>query len=560
MSFIWFVLAGCAEQADSDSDSESDTDTDTNTDSDTDTDTDTGPCVPTTEVPYDGLDQDCDGSDLVDVDGDGYAAEEAGGEDCDDSDPARYPEACGDGVLTDCTRGTEDGLVTVDGATFEDLQQALDAATEGSTVDICAGTWNGPFVAALALELVGVSGADTTILDGQNAGTTLTVAPDTRITGLSLVGGSGDSSAGGLALSAPGQLSLDGCVVSGNVTASAGGGLLVPEGSTATISDTSIEDNEASEGGGLWVGEDSTVHLVGSTTVSGNTAGTGGGLSLASATLDGGIVEGNVSTDSGGGGIATTGDCSISRTEIAANQARLGAGLWIYDGLVALDDVAVHDNVASINGGGALATRGELYTSGGSTSFTGNRAETGGGLYLFDSTMSGGLLDGNQATSMGGGAYLYGSSLGAVTVTGNGSDDLGGGVYLEADSTLESTTVAFNTAPRGGGVACYGPFCALVLSDVTDNTATESGGGLLLQFYDGVVDRCTILRNTAPVGGGASTTAVGPYVAMLASIASDWGVDADDNVPDDILVGLVSVSGYGAGASFVCDDACTPAP
>ena len=40
------------------------------------------------EVAYDGIDQDCSGADLVDVDGDGLAAIEAGGGDCDDEDPS----------------------------------------------------------------------------------------------------------------------------------------------------------------------------------------------------------------------------------------------------------------------------------------------------------------------------------------------------------------------------------------------------------------------------------------------------------------------------------------
>ncbi|MFZ5482502.1 MAG: putative metal-binding motif-containing protein [Myxococcota bacterium] len=57
------------------------------------------------EVPYDGVDQDCSGGDLVDVDGDGHAAEEARGHDCNDGDPAVHPDAdelAGDGVDQDC--------------------------------------------------------------------------------------------------------------------------------------------------------------------------------------------------------------------------------------------------------------------------------------------------------------------------------------------------------------------------------------------------------------------------------------------------------------------------
>ncbi len=45
------------------------------------------------EVPYDDIDQDCDGEDLIDVDCDGFVGVEAGGDDCDDNNAAVYPGA-----------------------------------------------------------------------------------------------------------------------------------------------------------------------------------------------------------------------------------------------------------------------------------------------------------------------------------------------------------------------------------------------------------------------------------------------------------------------------------
>ena len=54
-----------------------------------------------TEIPYDGIDQDCDGNDLIDVDGDGFDVTT----DCDDNNPTVYPGATeipGDGVDQDC--------------------------------------------------------------------------------------------------------------------------------------------------------------------------------------------------------------------------------------------------------------------------------------------------------------------------------------------------------------------------------------------------------------------------------------------------------------------------
>ncbi len=57
------------------------------------------------EVPYDGVDQDCDGEDVVDADGDNFIAEEAGGNDCDDTNADVYPgakEIPFDGIDNDC--------------------------------------------------------------------------------------------------------------------------------------------------------------------------------------------------------------------------------------------------------------------------------------------------------------------------------------------------------------------------------------------------------------------------------------------------------------------------
>lgn len=92
------------------------------------------------DVPYDGIDQDCDGVDVTDVDQDGYDAIEAGGTDCDDADGEIHPDIddpCGgvdddcDGVEDDDADADGDGVTTCDGDCDDN-----DAAVSPDATDI----------------------------------------------------------------------------------------------------------------------------------------------------------------------------------------------------------------------------------------------------------------------------------------------------------------------------------------------------------------------------------------------------------------------------------------
>jgi hypothetical protein len=69
------------------------------------------------DIPYNGIDEDCDGFDLTDVDQDGWDAEEAGGEDCADANSAIHPDAeesCADGRDNDCDGEVDEGCTEQD--------------------------------------------------------------------------------------------------------------------------------------------------------------------------------------------------------------------------------------------------------------------------------------------------------------------------------------------------------------------------------------------------------------------------------------------------------------
>ena len=86
------------------------------------------------EIAYDGIDQDCDGRDLTDVDGDGFAAIEAGGPDCNDQDPNVNPqqtESC-NGIDDNCNGQIDEGVLNTywidsDGDGFGDPNQTTQA-------------------------------------------------------------------------------------------------------------------------------------------------------------------------------------------------------------------------------------------------------------------------------------------------------------------------------------------------------------------------------------------------------------------------------------------------
>ena len=65
------------------------------------------------DVPYNGIDEDCDGEDVEDVDLDGYLAAEVGGDDCADGNPEIHPDAeelCS-GADEDCDGEVDEGCV-----------------------------------------------------------------------------------------------------------------------------------------------------------------------------------------------------------------------------------------------------------------------------------------------------------------------------------------------------------------------------------------------------------------------------------------------------------------
>jgi hypothetical protein len=402
----------------------------------------------------DGVDEDCDGAVdegavdrgawYLDADGDGYgdagasalscsrpSGYVADARDCDDGDSGVHPgasELC-DGIDNDCD-GSADGagLATwFDSAgTPTDLSATLGAGSAGAAVtlgmtrsgelNLCPGTWYLHLeVSAADVSVVGPAGSGSTVLQGDAAGSIVTVLSGSSVIaleGLTLRGGV-DSYGGGIDGGAHVlDVTLDDVVVQDCFAYSDGGGIYLA-GSSLSATGLVLDGNQAiSSGGGLYQ--------------------YGGSAGLAELT-----VTDNSAGYAGGGLYLAAGGFSLEDALISGNQADYGGGMLLYYATVELVDNDVDGNNADVWGGGVY-------------------------LHASDFSMQSSRVVGNHVaygtySGVGGGLASYYSS--AIRCTGSAAESAGiyanyayygGGVYLyDAASTLVSSACDWGSTVTG---------------------------------------------------------------------------------------------------------------
>uniref|UniRef100_UPI00388F7E3D beta strand repeat-containing protein n=1 Tax=Treponema sp. TaxID=166 RepID=UPI00388F7E3D len=440
---------------------------------------------------------------------------------------------------------------------FESLNQALSAiAVTGSPSNDYRIFVNGTLTGineisssvngkAQSITVSGLTGNSTDILNGNSAGTVLTVSTTVPVTirKLKITGGISENG-GGLNIAAGADVTLgEGSLITGNSASGDGGGIY--NKGTLTLSGGTISANEvtgaSSAGGGVYNTKTFTM-----------TGGTIGGSTASNANK----ASGSAAL---GGGVGNYGSSAIFTMQgglISHNEAEKGGGVYgESSAAITIEDGTISGNSASAAGGGiyvsSLGNTDKIEIKGGTIS-SNTAGEGGAGIMAVSSNLkiSGGTIQKNSAGANAGGGICFNGASNTLTISGGtiggtsaseaNTAGEGAGIYLTA-GTLNITggTISYNTATKAGGAIYLGSYNSPTMTmsggTISSNSCTATtasigygGGGIYANkactFTGGTISSNTTANST----GGAIYAAVSPSVGSSVSIPTGGSVGKND--------------------------------
>lgn len=421
--------------------------------------------------------------------------------------------------------------VCASGCAYVSIQDAVDAAGSGDTIMILDPIHTeGGIVVGTDLTLAG-DPAHRPILQaaagpGLAVDRVLEIGPfaDVSVRDLVIRHGHPTAGGGGGVLNA-GELRLVRTDVQYNDAGGWHGGGILSTGSLDLVDSVVVANVAALKGGGISCEQPCSISALRTTVdanlldVSDPTSFGGGGLFLSgTGRLESSHVGDNLcsgSTDDGaGGGIAVSvGELVLIDTDVVANQAGKGGGIYS-NGPLTVVRGSISDNVAThvIGAAGGIASGGEPT--------------------LLEST----VVSGNTG-SEGGGVRATGQSftIRRTAIVDNHASRFGGGLTttIGGPTIVEDSLVAGNTSPQGGGISVT-PFTEVRVrnSTISGNTSDEKGGGLWVGV-SGVLQlsNVTVTDNTASPAGLTGIDGGGIFVV------DDGSQHGDVEVRSSIIAG-----------------------
>lgn len=213
-----------------------------------------------------------------------------------------------------------------------------------------------------------------------------------------------------------------------------------------------------------------------------------------------------------------------------------GGAIRIIDGNLTLAQSKISNSKASGDGGGIFASSSnptnEITLNG--THIEGNQAPNGGGVYVTGGRFAmtnGSSVTSNSANALGGGIYLN-DTAGVIqnAIIKNNTTEFygtGGGIVFDGvettpiTSTINNTVITENMAGTAGGIYNTGADVRITASRIDSNTASDLGGGGILNQRLMTIQGSLIEQNQATGsgagGGGISNLGVNAELTILSS-------------------------------------------
>jgi uncharacterized membrane protein len=369
----------------------------------------------------------------------------------DDPRPTNLGPDMGADEYNDCLALLLSSNPAVNGHIYGRLQEALDNAMFGDTIQVAEGTcyesilidkditilgsWKKDFSdyvrTAEGYIIANISHVDASYTTNRVATIANTVS-EASISRL-VFQNSDTASNGGCILSQADHLALS-IVGLDFCHAANGGGIYVSQG-TVDMDRVWIWSNRADgDGGGIYAGANVTVTFGASIWNNEATGGSGGGLYAAggSQVYGGGSFSSN--TAASGGGIYGVGATLVLYgTDVDGNQASAGngGGIYVTGGcLLEAVNLGLSDNTATGSGGG-------LY-----------RSDAGGSALVYHATIHGN--DANAPAGQGGGVYNVGSAMViSASIVANNTASAGSGIYGGGSGVAVDYTLRWNNTYAG---------------------------------------------------------------------------------------------------------------
>jgi len=382
------------------------------------------------------------------------------------------------------------------------IQLAIDAASNGDTVYLCAGTYHlsGTLMGANHTVLQG-AGAGSTILDGGatfadgeyvSGGHRILDTNETPMSISDMTFTHGAHDAGG-AIYANDNLTISAVTFAENASYAGGfgAGAICTDGEIdTTISDSTFTGNQSDTYGGA-IGCEGGSLTIDNTTFSHNTSYDHGGAidghQMMGIVITNSVFEFNQSTNSSGGAMEANGDgtvVTIRNTVFTGNHAD-GAGGALWDN---------HDTTIS-----------------GST-FTGNTSWIGGAICTDSGSMTTNITSSrfinNTSESWGGAIACVGGwlTIDASAFSGNSAPWHGGAIddHQRHGTTITNSTFSSNVAGmEGGAIGANGSDLVVRATQFLANISGSYGGAIWSQCFTIDVTKSRFRKNQAATDGGA---------------------------------------------------------